>query len=190
MRLFIAVELPGSVREKLEQIQQRLKGTRDEIKWVNPSLIHLTMKFLGEVKEKELESIVRVIRSIASRFSHFGMKIEKIGTFPFSSSPRVIWVGVGEGKDKLEVIAGELEQELAKQGFSRERRKWISHLTLGRVKNLKEREKLKELVSNYKEVEIGEVKVRDLSVIQSRLTPQGAIYTVLERVPFQNVNRI
>jgi len=189
MRIFIALELPKSVREKLGQLQQKLKGTEDRIRWVNPSLIHLTMKFLGEVRERNLEKVVQIAGNVAGRFSLFKMKIGKIGVFPSFSSARVIWVGIEEGKDKLETLAAELEEELSQEGFSRNSRKWTSHLTLGRVKALKEREKLKALILQcYEEVEGTEIKVKSLSIIKSDLTPQGPAYTVLERIPLQSVN--
>jgi len=183
MRIFIAVELPDSVREKLAELQEKLKVTEDKVRWVKPSLIHLTMKFLGEVKEKELEKAIQITGNIATRFSVFKIKIGKIGMFP-SSSPRVIWAGVNEGKDILEALAEELERGLSKEGFARERKKWTPHLTLGRVKILKEREKLKNLILSYEEAEGGEARVRELSVIQSYLTREGPIYTVLKRIPF------
>ncbi len=191
MRTFIAVELPESVRERLGQLQERLKGTEDRIRWVNPSLIHLTMKFLGEVKEKNLEKVIQIARNAAGRFSVLKVKIGKMGAFPSFSSPRVIWVGIEEGKDKLETLAAELEEKLGQEGFSRSSRKWTSHLTLARVKVLKARERLKALLLQYcKEVEGIEVKVKSLSVIKSELTPRGSIYTVLKRIPLQSVNRI
>ncbi len=186
MRTFIAVELPESVRERLGQLQERLKGTENRIRWVNPSLIHLTMKFLGEVKEKNLEKVIQIAQNVAGRFSVFKMKIGKMGVFPNFSSPRVIWVGIEEGKDKLDTLAAELEEKLGQEGFSRNSRKWTSHLTLARVKVLKARERLKALLLQYcREVEGKEVKVKSLSVIKSELTPQGAIHTVLERIPFK-----
>ncbi|HDZ49980.1 MAG TPA: RNA 2',3'-cyclic phosphodiesterase [Candidatus Aerophobetes bacterium] len=190
MRIFIAVELPESVRERLGQLQGKLKGTENRIRWVDPSLIHLTMKFLGEVEEKNLEKVIQIARNAAGRFSVFKMKIGRMGVFPSFSSPRVIWVGIEEGKDKLETLAAELEEKLGQEGFSRSSRKWTSHLTLARVKVLKAREGLKALLLQYcKEVEGIEVKVESLSVIKSELTPQGAIYSILERIPLQNVNR-
>ncbi len=188
MRIFIALELPKSVRERLGQLQERLKGTENRIRWVNPSLIHLTMKFLGEVKEKNLEKVIQIAQNVAGRFSVFKMEIGKMGVFPNFSSPRVIWVGIEEGKDKLEILAAELEEKLGQEGFGRSSRKWTSHLTLARVKVLKEKERLKALLLQYcKEVEGIEVKIKSLSVIKSELTPLGPIYTVLERIPFQNI---
>ncbi len=189
MRIFIALELPESVRKRLGQLQGRLKGTEDRIRWVKPSLIHLTMKFLGEIKEEDLEKVIRTAHSAAGPFAVFKLRIGKMGAFPNFSSPRVIWVGIEEGKDKLETLAAELDEKLGQEGFNRSSRKWTSHLTLARVKVLKERKRLEALLLQYcKEVEGIEVKVESLSVIKSELTPQGPIYTVLERIPFQSVN--
>jgi len=186
MRIFIALELPESVRERLGQLQGKLKGTESRMKWVDPSLIHLTMKFLGEIKEKNLEKVIQTARDVAGRFFVFKFRIGEMGAFPNFSSPRVIWVGIEEGKDKLEILAAELEDKLGQEGFSRSSRKWTSHLTLGRVKALKERERLEALIwQHHKEVKGIEVKVKNLSVIKSELTPQGSIYTILKRIPFK-----
>jgi len=148
------------------------------------------MKFLGEVKEKNLEKVIQTARNVAGRFSVLKMKIGKMGAFPSFSSPRVIWVGIEEGKDKLETLAAELEEKLGQEGSSRSSRKWTSHLTLARVKVLKEKEKLKALLLQYcKEVEGIEVKTKSLSVIKSELTSQGSVYTILERIPLKSINR-
>ena len=187
MRIFIALELPESVRGRLGQLQGKLKSTDNRIKWVDPSLIHLTMKFLGEVKEKNLEKVIQIAQNVAGRFFVFKLRIGEIGVFPNFFSPRVIWVGIEEGKDKLETLAAELEEKLGREGFSRSSRKWTSHLTLARVKVLKDGERLKALIWQYcKEVKRIEVKVKSLSVIKSELTPQGSIHTVLERIPFKS----
>jgi len=186
MRIFIALELPKPVRERLGQLQVKLKGTESRIKWVDPSLIHLTMKFLGEIKENNLEKVIQTARDVAGRFFVFKFRIGEMGAFPNFSSPRVIWVGIEEGEDKLEILAAELEEKLGQEGFSRSSRKWASHLTLGRVKVLRERERLEALIWQYhKEVKGIEVKGKSLSVIKSELTPQGSIYTILEKVPFK-----
>ena len=93
MRLFIAVELPGYVREEIARVQNRLKITKDKIKWVDPSSIHITLKFLGEVREEKIEEIFQVIEKITAKIGPFTLKIEGTGAFPNFASPRVIWMG-------------------------------------------------------------------------------------------------
>lgn len=188
MRVFIAVELTESIREELAQLQERLRGTGDKIKWVDSSLIHLTLKFLGEIREEELKKVLWASREVAAKFSSFPIKIKGTGVFPDSPSPRVIWVGIEGGENNLETLVKQLEKELARQGFAKERRKWIPHLTLGRVKVLKKKGKLRGLVLSHKGIEAGEMEIRNISVIESRLTPKGPIYTLLERIPLKETS--
>jgi len=183
MRVFIAVELTESIKEELAQLQESLRGTGDKIKWVDSSLIHLTLKFLGEIREEGLKKVLQASREVAAKFASFKIKIKGTGVFPDSPSPRVIWVGIEGGENNLETLARQLEEELARQGFVKERRKWVPHLTLGRVKVLKKKGKLRDLVLKYKGIEGGEMEIRNISVIESRLTPKGSIYTLLERIP-------
>lgn len=182
MRVFIAIELSESIRSMVVQIQGRLRGTEDRIKWVDPSLIHLTLKFLGEIEKERLGAVTEATQKIAQKFSLFLIKVKRVGAFPTLSSPRVIWLGVDRGSTTLKKLASELENDLAKSGFSKEKRKWSPHLTLGRVKSLVEPRKLSDLILREKEVAAGEMEVREISIIESRLTPSGPIYTVLERI--------
>ena len=182
MRVFIAVEISESIRSTIAQIQGKLGRTEDKIKWVDPPLIHLTLKFLGEVRKERLGAVIEVAQKIAPKFSPFFMEVKRVGAFPTSSSPRVIWLGVDRGSTNLQRLASELENHLAKDGFSKEKKKWTPHLTLGRVKSLVEPQKLSGLILGEKEVVAGEMEVKEISVIESRLTPSGPIYTVLERI--------
>lgn len=184
MRIFIAVEIPGPVKEKISHIQQELKGEVEKIKWVNPELLHFTLKFLGEISEEGLKKVKEITLQIARESKSFTLNIKGMGVFPSYSSPRVIWIGVDEGKEAIGKLAKKLDEELSKEGFIKEKREWIPHLTIGRVKFLREKEKLKELIHSREEIEIGEVKVENLSVIQSYLTPKCSIYKTLGEFPF------
>jgi len=185
MRVFIAIELSSSVKEEMARIQERLKGTRDKIKWVDPSLIHLTLKFLGEINEGELEKVVEATKRVASKFSPFNLEVKGTGAFPSSLSPRVIWIGVNEGENVVEDLAREIEQKLNKEGFATEKKKWTPHLTLGRVKLLQDGGKLAKIIQGEKDAQVGRVRVETLSVVKSRLTPKGPIYTTLKYIPLR-----
>ncbi|MEA3485365.1 MAG: 2'-5' RNA ligase family protein, partial [Candidatus Aerophobetes bacterium] len=82
-------------------------------------------------------------------------------------------------------LTREIEQELGKEGFTGENKKWVPHLTLGRVKLLLEKRKLAEIIQGEKDAKAGKVRVETLSVVKSRLTPQGPIYTILKRIPLK-----
>jgi len=180
MRVFIAVELPERTKKEIARVQERIKNTSNRIKWVDPSSIHITLKFLGELKEDLLSGVFKTTREVAEKFSPFTIKIRGTGAFPNPGNPRVIWMGIEEGSSQLARIAEELEKKLSHQGFPRERRKWVPHLTLGRVKELKDRENIKKLITKEEQTPGGVVEVERITVMQSRLTPQGAIYIPLQ----------
>jgi len=185
LRIFVAVELARSIREKLSEIERRLQGTGNRVKWVEVSSLHLTLKFLGEIEEELLQGVFAVCEKVAEEISPFVIELTGVGAFPNPSSPRVIWVGVEEGKERLESLALRLDEGLSQAGFPAERRKWIPHLTLGRVKELREAGKLKQLILQEKESYGGEMKVGEFSVIKSHLTPAGPLYTTLKGFPLR-----
>jgi len=180
MRLFIAVEFPEYIREEIARVQNRMKKTQDKIKWVDPTSIHITLKFLGEVREERIEKILEVIEQTTGKVSPFTIEIEGTGAFPNITSPRVIWIGV-KNVPSLDWLVTELESALEKEGFPREKRKWVPHLTVGRVKFLKERNKLRELILREKGSKIGKMEVKYVTLMQSYLTPKGPIYTPIKK---------
>ena len=182
MRVFIAIELQDSIKDKIARVQERLKVTQDKIKWVDPASVHLTLKFLGEIGEEKLEKVQQVVRELAERIPPFKMEIKGMGVFPGFSSPRVIWIGARDRSGRLEKLAAHLEEALAKERFAKEKRKWKAHLTLGRVKSLRETDKLGELIRKEIETDAGKMEVKDITVMRSQLTPRGPIYTSLGQI--------
>jgi len=102
MRLFIAIELPETIKSELAGIQSKLKASRADVKWVEPQNIHLTLKFLGYVQQDKIAAIKNAVDKIAGQTKAFNISLSEIGAFPDLNSPRVIWVGiddVGAGRD-------------------------------------------------------------------------------------------
>lgn len=182
MRVFIALSISSSIKEKIAEIQRRLKRGEDKIKWVDPGIIHLTLKFLGEIREEKVKKVFQAAERAARESSPFLMKIEGMGIFPNFSRPRVVWVGVKEERGKLKSLVTFFEKELKKEGFPEEKREWRPHLTIGRVRFLKKKEKLIDFIQVEKEGRFGEEEVKDIEIMQSQLTPGGAVYKVLKRV--------
>ncbi|HHF98236.1 RNA 2',3'-cyclic phosphodiesterase [Candidatus Aerophobetes bacterium] len=179
MRVFIAVELPESVKRSIYNLQKRMVDNINRIKWVSPDSLHITLKFLGEVEERRLKDISEVADKVASKFSSFFIKMEEVGIFPERGVPRVIWVGISEGSFELSSIAKQIDEGLFEKGFPRERKKWVPHITLGRVKRLQNPEIIKKFTKENIKGE--KTKVEAITLMQSNLTPQGAIYKSLER---------
>ncbi|RLE14530.1 RNA 2',3'-cyclic phosphodiesterase [Candidatus Aerophobetes bacterium] len=185
MRVFIAVELPEAVKKEIARIQNKIMNTPGRIRWVKPSSLHITLKFLGEIEKEKLNRVFEVTQKIADKFKPFFFEIKGVGIFPETGSPRIIWIGIEKGHLELGRMAKELEDRLFEQGFPRERKKWTPHITLGRVKRLNNQEIIRKLINQEKQTTGGWVKAETISLMQSHLTPQGAIYTPLERFPLK-----
>lgn len=182
MRVFIAIELESSIKENIARIQTRLKVIQGKIKWVEPSSVHLTLRFLGEIEEEKLEKVHQITQELGKRVPPFKIEVKGMGVFPGFSSPRVIWIGARDTSGELGKMAAWLEEALVREGFVREKRKWKAHLTLGRVKFLKESERLRELIQKEMETEAGKMEVKDITIMRSQLTPKGSIHTSLGKI--------
>jgi len=179
IRAFIALELSPQIKDELTQLQSQLKPLGADVKWVRPEATHLTLKFLGNITQEKLEEIKKVLDNAASHHTPFEITLFQVGGFPRLESPRVIWVGIDKGCAQSEAIAKELEGELARIGFEKEKRPFTAHLTLGRVKSPKKRN---ELVSKIKVLDFkpsASCTIAKITLFQSTLTPRGSIYSPL-----------
>ena len=181
MRVFIAIELPEAVKKEMSRVQNKIMNTANKIKWVSYASMHITLKFLGEIKEKRLNKVFEAVERITIERDSFSIEIKGAGIFPDKGSPRVIWIGIKEGSIELTQMAKELEKKLSEQGFPQEGKKWMPHITLGRVKQLKDEEIIRKLITEERHTPGGKAKVKEVTVMQSHLTPRGAIYSSLQR---------
>lgn len=184
MRLFFAIEIPEKIQQKILGVQQELKKSGADIKWVKPANIHLTLKFLGEVEDEKLPELVRVGEKISKDFSPFAVEICGVGVFPNINRPRVIWAGIENGSKEMENLSELLSRQLAKIGFPEEKRRFVGHLTIGRVKSPQRKGHLIESFKSLEKADFGRFPVSSLSLIKSQLTPAGPIYTVLKKFSF------
>lgn len=182
MRTFIAIELPQEIRDFLGRIQEQLKTSGADVKWVNPENIHLTLKFLGEIDEKKMAKISEILNDIAENKNSFQIRISSLGAFPNMDFPRVIWVGIGQGDAETKAIAKELEEKIVRLGIPKEDRPFSSHITIGRTRSTLNREKLvRSLVSMEDKVEKENLtfSATKITLFKSTLTPKGPIYETL-----------
>ncbi len=179
LRSFIAVELPNEIHDSLQKLQNNLKDSMPDVRWTKYGNIHLTLKFLGDVESSKIEKISKSIQYIADEFSPFIMSLARIGAFPNSRKPSIIWAGVDEGAEKIVEIADRVESSMEKLGFAREKRPFRPHLTIGRVRELKHPAVMAKSLENNEIGEIGRFRVEKLSLIKSQLDPSGSIYTTL-----------
>lgn len=183
MRTFIAIALPQEIKDSLGRLQNQLKTCGADVKWVEPNNIHLTLKFLGDIDDKKLDKIMRILEDTAKNKNPFQMRIFSIGAFPKMNFPRVIWVGVDKGDSETKQIAEALEEKIAKIGIPKEDRPFSSHITIGRTRSSLNRERLvedlKTLANNFGQENL-EFAVTKITLFKSTLTPKGPIYEVLK----------
>jgi 2'-5' RNA ligase len=197
VRSFIAIELSEEIRKDLKKLIGELKHSEADVKWVEPDNIHLTLKFLGRISAEQIEKIKRLLEGISKEVRPFQISLSNLGAFPKLNYPRVIWIGIEEGKDKLCEINEELEERLEKTGFPKESRKYQPHLTLGRVRSTKNKERL------IKQIELlmletqrscpiygakTKMEVAKITLFKSTLTPQGPIYSSLFEVTLSHTS--
>ncbi len=182
IRTFLAIELPSSILKRLKEVQQELKTCQADVRWVDPNSIHLTLKFLGNIEEKQMESIVKAVEKSVQRTPFFSLKVQGVGGFPDVRNPRVLWIGLEERGALLSTLQNQLEKELEKIGFKSENRPFHPHLTLGRVKSTRGKACLVEKMGKYKEECFGEFEVERVILFKSELRPAGPIYTPLKEI--------
>ncbi len=181
IRTFIALELEPSLQQALGHIQETLKKTGADVKWVRPTDIHLTLKFLGDTPSHQLDSIAQTIRSITEQSSSYPLELTKIGAFPTIEHPRVVWIGVEEGKEETKKIAHSLEEKLQGIGFKKEDRGFEPHVTIGRVRSGLNRMALFKALKEFQIEAAMNQKANRITLFKSTLTSQGPIYETLGR---------
>jgi 2'-5' RNA ligase len=184
MRTFIAIPLDDKTHNELAGLQAVLRSSAADVKWTQPSNIHLTLKFLGEIDDKKTKEISSALGLIAKTQKSFHLHLATIGAFPKPSFPRVIWVGIDEGANECMRLQALVEDSMERLGFAKEERTFSAHLTLGRVRSPKNKDRLIEIIEKEKGFcSSGKVLVGKIILFKSTLTSEGPIYTPLEEFP-------
>ena len=134
IRTFICIEIPDSIKERIRRLQETLRQTEAQVSWTKSSNVHLTLKFLGGVEASRIEFASKALERATSGVGPFEVEIGGAGCFPSPRSPRVLWVGVPNVAEQLRQLYSTIENELAREGFEREKRKFSPHLTIGRIR--------------------------------------------------------
>lgn len=176
MRLFVAIELCKSVRAALAEAQAALRPQCDCVRWVLPELLHLTVKFLGEVPDRDVAKVAEAVARAAADATPFDMEIAGCGCFPPRGPVRIVWAGVREESGALLQCVEGVEDELEPLGFARERRRFSSHITIGRVREDRSAGRVRSEVEAYS-LRLMEQPVLAVTLMSSVLSPKGPTYT-------------
>ena len=188
IRSFIAIELPISIQKQLGEIIAQLKESiPGAVRWVPAQNIHLTLKFLGDVSPANMEILMNMLRAEASRQASFSITIGELSAFPSPRRPRVLWIG-GSAPPQLIALARLVEAETRKLGYTPESRPFSPHLTLGRVSQNASPLQVRQIADTLAGMKVGFLGNADVNAVvlfKSVLTPQGAEYSALLKVPLQ-----
>lgn len=171
MRCFLSIDLPKEVQKELSSLQKQIQDSEVKTTLVDPSIVHLTLKFLGEITENRIEKVISSLKEL--KFKKFKAKLERVGVFPTPHFIRVVWVGMGP-RDEFVNIHDTIDDSLDQLRFKRDK-VFETHATLARVKFLKDKtayfEKLQKI-----EVKPIEFTVDKIHLKKSTFTEQGPIY--------------
>lgn len=179
IRAFVAVDTATEVKAEVAYLLNQLKEKFPfAVKWVQPEQMHITLAFLGEVSPDFIEKAKSQLRDVGKAFAPFSCRLEGLGAFPSFKRARVFWVGMKQGDEALKCLQKVVEEVLRPIGYRPEKRPFIPHLTIGRLREERVAEVLKEVSFQSSFYEIAEV-----ILFESVLRPAGPLYTPLERFP-------
>jgi 2'-5' RNA ligase len=184
-RTFIAIKIHpgGKMREILDYFKQSL--SQEKIKWVDPGIMHITIAFLGDTDEKIIPSVSDAIKQISLNHTPFELIFRGAGIFRNLRDPRVIWIGT-EKNPVMQSVKANLDNELSRFGFEKETREFKPHLTLGRIKWIKNISALEEAINLYKDQEVQKEPINELIYYESILKPEGPLYMPIISLPMSH----
>jgi 2'-5' RNA ligase len=185
MRSFIAIDLPVDIKEAIDAVIRKVAPGSSGIKWVASENVHLTLKFLGEVKEEMVPEIKKRLEATGRLYRSFKVSIKGAGGFPNLKKPHVLWIGI-EPSDDLQSLYRNIESQLSDLGFERDPRSFSPHLTIGRVKDPQFMGVVAEGLSTYKDTIFGTIEVAEIRLKKSLLRQTGAEYSDVAVIKLKN----
>lgn len=202
IRAFLAIEVPPELRAALSAVQQDLKrrfertvDRRAHITWVQPASMHLTLKFLGDIPEGLIESLhVRLAQAVAGH-RMIEVPFSRLGTFPRSQQPRVLWAGPpesweqGNEGERLQALSRTVEDVCLAGGLAADVRPFSPHLTLARIKEGERQvgQVLAESGVLTQSLTCGLLEIKAVVMMKSQLRPTGSVYTRLWECPLNPI---
>jgi 2'-5' RNA ligase len=183
-RIFCAITiLPDKeFLEQFHEIQSQLRHER--IKWVEEHNIHITLKFFGETEEERIPGIIGGLEEVAADTDAFSFSLKKLGIFGSSYDPRIVWVGI-EPYAELVTLMMRIRDRMMGIGFEPDRQNLVPHLTLGRIKELKNKKSFHQIIDQHKEIASLEMKAMQILLFESILKKEGPVYLALKIFPLR-----
>jgi len=185
IRAFIAIDIDPQVRENITRAIGQLRSRVLEVRWIAPANFHLTLKFLGDIEQTQIEAIGAALEERLRPFPRFTINAKGLGVFPDLRRPRIMWIGLAG--NELTTLAAQVELALLPLGFAPGKRNFTPHLTIGRWRQTDRPSKtLGQELESLKDYQFGASNVDEVILFQSVLKPEGAIYTRAKAVTLRN----
>lgn len=187
MRLFVALELPAELRARLSSLLRSLRSDLPDARWVRAEALHLTLAFLGERSQGDVDALQSSLLPVFARYHPFAVRVGGAGVFPHRRAARVLWLGL-DGGDALGELQGEVSQAVTDLlDVSLDRRPFRPHLTLARCR----RPWSEKAVRRFEEAASlrAEFEVDHGTLFESTLAPGGAVHDELARFPLRPAQR-
>jgi 2'-5' RNA ligase len=182
IRTFLAIHPSTEVLDRIGELQTDLSDLAGAVRWIAPSSMHLTIHFLGDVRETEMNGIERALAESLLAQEPIDVECRGLGVFPNLRKPRILWVGLhGDG---LADLAERAEIALAPLGFPPADREFRPHLTIGRLRSSKTIDSLAPLLRSTTDRSFGASRVDHAVLYKSELRPTGSVYSPLATLPF------
>ncbi len=175
MRSFIAIELSEEQKTKLGEFQEALKKCGADLKIVERENLHLTLRFLGEITENDLEEAKKGLERAVKGEKSFIMGLKNTGVFPTLNYIKVVWAGIEKGKLELGSIAEKINREILVG--AKDSRGFSAHITVARVKSVRGKENLAKVLKDFQNFDFGETAVSEVKIKESKLSPKGPEYS-------------
>jgi 2'-5' RNA ligase len=188
VRLFIAVEIPVELQQKVYKETAKLRKELDSlIRWVAVEHMHLTLRFLGDVSPSNVEFLMQMLRNEAEAVPCFNIQLAGLGSFPSLRRPRVLYIGI-QAPAALDTLQRGIESASRRLGYESEERPFSAHLTLGRAKQnatATDQQKIRRAIESTQVDLLGSARVDSVHLFKSDLKPSGSVYTHLYSAPLK-----
>jgi RNA 2',3'-cyclic 3'-phosphodiesterase len=182
-RSLIAVSPSHGILHAAQKLIKQLRPVAGDVRWTKPENLHFTLQFLGDVDVLEIPALSAAVNEAAREVEAFEMEVRGTGAFPAIDRPRTLWLGAAEGAESMVALQTAIQDRLHHLGFRGESRRYIPHLTLGRVTRSASPRALSQELSKLADFEAGKMLVDEVTVYSSQLSAEGPTYDVLAHAP-------
>ena len=182
IRSFVALLLTDALRQAIAATIERLRPLASTVAWVPPQNLHVTLQFLGGQTEERLAAAEAALDDAAALSAPIEVAFHGIGAFPGIERPRILWIGLAQGALEARALQARITAALAAQGFPAEDHPWHPHVTIGRVYDERRWRHeagpaLRSALAHAATTSFGTLRVAEVALMRSDLSPAGARYT-------------